>query len=438
MQKFKPSELIPHPQNDFFFDPMEGQKWQEFLESVRTSGVIEPPVVTSEGVIVSGHQRVRACIELGIEEIYCEVRKYDDPDRVLKDLIETNIRQRGTIAGSELKMGRIIKELERIYGVQNGNNQHGRVPQVAEAKSQSEIAKELGMSVDKMSRFKKLADLPDEYQEMLETGRIRPNTAVTLISKLTDEEQQTLLKSLPATEKITHAVAQQYIDQIRGLEKEKEELNREKQELQKETVEAVRVARGASKASEDSAEYIANAEKAKKKEGEARDYYEKWQEEKKKSKGLSDEEVKKKIEEATEALKRQYQRQADDLTERINNLEDREPEVVERIPDDYEDLKAENERLRKAASRKVSKEPQIRVVDPDRTKEELAQVYFTDAQNSSGPFLAEMEGLVLSKDLCDYLPDRERNALAENFRLIISRAEEILGHLWKTNKEEIA
>jgi ParB-like chromosome segregation protein Spo0J len=215
MQKFKVSELIPHPQNEFFFDDMEGQKWQEFLESVRTSGVIEPPIVANEGVIVSGHQRIRACKELGIDELFCEVRIYDDPDRMTKDLIETNVRQRGTINGSELKMGRIIKELERIYGVQNGNNQHGRVPQVAEAKTQSEIAKELGISVDKMNRLKKLADLPEEYQEMIEQGLISVNTATTLISKLSEEEQLALLSQLPATQKLTQSQVQAEVDKLK-------------------------------------------------------------------------------------------------------------------------------------------------------------------------------------------------------------------------------
>ena len=49
------------------------------------------------------------------------MRFYDDPDKMTKDLIETNIRQRGTIGGSDMKMGRIIKELERIYGVRSGS-----------------------------------------------------------------------------------------------------------------------------------------------------------------------------------------------------------------------------------------------------------------------------------------------------------------------------
>lgn len=103
MQQIKISELSPHPRNTEFFDDMSGEKWQEFLESIKTSGVIEPIVITQEKIIVSGHQRVRACKELGITEILADVRVYESEDKVLKDLLETNIRQRGNVGGSAKK-----------------------------------------------------------------------------------------------------------------------------------------------------------------------------------------------------------------------------------------------------------------------------------------------------------------------------------------------
>ena len=74
MQSLKVNGLKAHPKNEYFFDEMEGQKWEEFKESIETSGVIEPIVTTQDLVIVSGHQRVRACKELGIVTILGEVR----------------------------------------------------------------------------------------------------------------------------------------------------------------------------------------------------------------------------------------------------------------------------------------------------------------------------------------------------------------------------
>ena len=42
-----------------FFDDMVGEKWQDFLQSIKTSGIIEPVVLTQDYIVVSGLQRVR-------------------------------------------------------------------------------------------------------------------------------------------------------------------------------------------------------------------------------------------------------------------------------------------------------------------------------------------------------------------------------------------
>lgn len=428
MQKFKVSDLIPHSQNEFFFDDMEGQKWKEFLESVRTSGVIEPPVVANEGVIVSGHQRIRACKELGIDEIFCEVRIYDDPDKMTKDLIETNIRQRGTINGSELKMGRIIKALERVYGVKNGRPE--KLPQLAEVKSQSDIAKELGMSVDKMNRLKKLADLPDEYQDMIESGTISVNTASTVISKLSEEDQLALLQKLPVTHKLTQSQVQQYIDQIKGLECEK-------QELQKEVVDVVKAAKGAANASDDSADYLQKIKELEEEKEKTRLYYEKWNAERNKDRGISPEDAKAETEQEVAKVKADYRRLVDSMQKQLNDYEDAEPEVVtvEVIPDDYEELKAELERLKNSKP----DDHIARVLTIDETPEERARYYFTSMQNSTGGFLSEMEGFALQKEFCLPLPADKKAFIAENLRTIINRCEEIITFIKDcSSKKEVA
>ncbi|WP_252237633.1 ParB N-terminal domain-containing protein, partial [Clostridium sp. ZBS5] len=77
--------------------------WKEFLESVRTSGIIEPIICNQNKVAISGNQRLRACKELNLDEVMCDIRIYDNEQQEIKDLIETNIRQRGDISSSSLK-----------------------------------------------------------------------------------------------------------------------------------------------------------------------------------------------------------------------------------------------------------------------------------------------------------------------------------------------
>lgn len=232
MQLMKIEELIPHKRNSEFFDDMTGEKWQEFLESIKTSGVIEPIVITQDKVIVSGHQRVRACKELGITEIMTEMRSYDSEDKIIKDLLETNVRQRGNIGGSSVKLGRRIRELERIYGIHNGGND--KVARTANGEtglSQEDLAKQLGISVDTLQRAKSLTTLPPEIQDLIEQGNISPSTASRLIAKLTPEQQEQLIQSLPITEKLTQKQIQGYINQINSIKSQVKETETLKEKI---------------------------------------------------------------------------------------------------------------------------------------------------------------------------------------------------------------
>ncbi|GEM_PF-6106718 len=63
----------------------------------------------------------------------------------------TNIRQRGDVGGSAKKVGLRIKELERLYGITHGNNQNRTSQNV---KSQEDLAKDMGMTVMTLNRYK--------------------------------------------------------------------------------------------------------------------------------------------------------------------------------------------------------------------------------------------------------------------------------------------
>ena len=211
------AELSEHPQNTYFFDDMEGQKWTEFLESVKTSGVIEPIVVTQNNTIVSGHQRVRACKELGISEVPGRVQEYATEDAILKDLLETNVRQRGNINGSALKLARIIAELERIYGIKHGNNQREN-EEFHEVevlhKSQDEIIEVLGLNKSSYHYAKKLLDLIPELQDEIESGNISSTTASRVLAQLSAEDQAAVYASLPKDVKLSQKEVQAHVDEL--------------------------------------------------------------------------------------------------------------------------------------------------------------------------------------------------------------------------------
>ena len=228
MQQININELKPHPRNNEFFDDMSGEKWKEFIESIKTRGVIEPIVITPDKEIVSGHQRVRACKELGIKTVMCDVHTYNSEDEILQALLETNIRQRGDVGGSAKKVGLRIKELERIYGIKQGGsgfygNKHTEnnveTPNNSETlKTQEQLAKEMGISVDTLNNYKKLTERIPELEELVDTGIAKPTTALAIMRNLSEDEQLEMISSLDTTKKITQKQVQQYINKIKELE----------------------------------------------------------------------------------------------------------------------------------------------------------------------------------------------------------------------------
>lgn len=200
MQMMSVEKLIPHPKNNYFFDDIKDEPWFAFIDSIQTSGVIEPIIATQDNVIVSGHQRVRACKELGIKEVAVEVRHFESEDEILKQLIETNIRQRGTGNPNIVKMGRCIEELERIYGIKNGGDRKSDSHNV-NLISQSDIANELDISKMQLNRYKSLTKLVPELQDAVMTGTITATTAYGLVKKLTPDEQKQLAEKLSGSDK---------------------------------------------------------------------------------------------------------------------------------------------------------------------------------------------------------------------------------------------
>jgi hypothetical protein len=248
------SDLVSHLKNNEFFDDITGDNWKEFLESVKTSGVIEPIVITQDKIIVSGHQRVRACKELNITEVPCRIKIYEDgekwskDDLIVKELLETNLRQRGIGNLNPVKFARCIVELERLYGIREGRP--GKLPNNTVVKSQKDLANEIGISVDQLQNYKKLLTLIPELQELVDgnkiisgnkDGKLSATIAYKVWAKLSPQDQQKLFEEIGKDKitKLTQKETQKYIDEINKIKQEKQKLEEELEEEKNKEPEAI-------------------------------------------------------------------------------------------------------------------------------------------------------------------------------------------------------
>jgi ParB family chromosome partitioning protein len=239
MQMIEISKLTPHPRNHEFFDDITGDKWEDFKKSIIRRGVVESIVVTQDLIIVSGHQRVYACKELGILEIPCRVTHYPEKDErtgnskedmILEDLISTNILQRGIGNVNPMKMAKCIAELERIYGIRQGSLGIPE-PNNSVEKKQSDLANQLGISTDTLQNYKKLNDLIPELQDLVESDKLKATTAYKIYAKLSPEEQEELLNEI-GKDKITKMTQKQTEEFIKQYKEREDDLLREKRQLE--------------------------------------------------------------------------------------------------------------------------------------------------------------------------------------------------------------
>lgn len=244
MQQININELKAHPRNNEFFDDMIGDSWDSMIQSISTSGVTNAITITENNVIISGHQRVRACKVLGIEEIEYKLIHYSEEEykneKDVKDLIESNLRQRVVGNANPIKLGKCFQFLNDWYGLEHGGDRKSRenifpLKNNDNPKNQSELANTYGITKQTMNNYMRLARAIPELEELVDTGIVTNTTALAIIKQLTDEEQLELISSLDTTKKITKKEIQKYIDEIRELKNnppKPEDYDSTKKELQ--------------------------------------------------------------------------------------------------------------------------------------------------------------------------------------------------------------
>ena len=148
-------------------------------------------------MIISGHQRVRACRELNKATIPCMIKHYDNENKedvIHEDLISTNILQRGIGNINSIKMARCIVELERIYGIRQGSA--GKVGILDgnnfRPTTQDQLADQLKIDDRQIRNYKTLLSLIPELQDMVGQSYHQRNRK-NCLNKLEKKIKKTLL-----------------------------------------------------------------------------------------------------------------------------------------------------------------------------------------------------------------------------------------------------
>lgn len=84
----KVADLKPHPKNEEIYG--YGEDVSDLVEKIKKSGRVHTMTVNSDGVVLAGHRRLKACIELGIETVNAEIVDFDTPEEEIEFIVLDN------------------------------------------------------------------------------------------------------------------------------------------------------------------------------------------------------------------------------------------------------------------------------------------------------------------------------------------------------------
>lgn len=179
------------PFKDHPFKVIDDDKMHELVESIMANGVLMPVIVRptedDEYEMISGHRRLFAVNQIGLERIPAIIKDYDDDEAILA-MVDSNL-QREEILPSEKAFAYKMKyEAMRRQGQRNDLTS-SRIGKKLWA--DQELAKEVGESRGQIHRYLRLVELIPQLLDLVDKKALALATAVE-ISFLSPKIQEML------------------------------------------------------------------------------------------------------------------------------------------------------------------------------------------------------------------------------------------------------
>ena len=184
--------LVPfenHP-----FKKRDGIENEELTESVKENGLLQPIIVRSFSAgtyeIISGHRRVEACKELGIQIVPAIVREMSKDEAVIA-MVDSNLQREHLLPSEKAFAYKMKLEATKHQGKATSRQVVGKL-ESADKISESESGRQV-------QRYIRLTHLIPELLKLVDEERIAFTPAVEL-SYLSENEQRILAEEIAYTD----------------------------------------------------------------------------------------------------------------------------------------------------------------------------------------------------------------------------------------------
>lgn len=207
--------LIPYENHKFNIPT--GEEWEEFTESIKTMGVLQPIIVRKKDdkkyEIIAGHSRTKAAKEVGLSTIPAIITEADDLDASV--LVGITNKQRRDI--SDVEWGWTYRTTYELLKRQEGRPKKNGVTVTPfseddkkPARTAEILAQKYGVGEKTIKRKMRLTYLIDDFIEAMEKKKIKQSVAITL--SYLDEMNQRIIYNVMIAEglRITDEMAAEF------------------------------------------------------------------------------------------------------------------------------------------------------------------------------------------------------------------------------------
>lgn len=194
LQQVDPKTLKPHPENERIY---ASRSVDDLVQSIRQQGILVPLVATPNMVLLSGHRRHRAALELGLSEVPVQIREPADEILTLvgyncqRAKSWTEMYREVEIAAPRLKMEAVKRQREG--GRRGSAKRHGQASANAcrthVGTTRDQLGKLVGLSGESTRKMQavfqavEVGMVPRDVQERLDRGEVTLNQAFRQLNR---------------------------------------------------------------------------------------------------------------------------------------------------------------------------------------------------------------------------------------------------------------
>ena len=174
---------------DYPFQIRDNAEMEMLKDSIRESGILMPVAVRpkeKQYEILSGHRRIHACKQLGIETVPALVKELSRDSAVIF-MVDSNLHREGLLPSEKAFAYKMKLEAMKHQGRTS--------VQLGQKSSRDMLAAIAGESATQIQRYIRLTHLEKPLLDLVDEGRIALTPAVEL-SYLLPEEQRDLLQTI--------------------------------------------------------------------------------------------------------------------------------------------------------------------------------------------------------------------------------------------------